>query len=149
MQIRVELVAGRVEGDDAVPGQDLFDSALRQLDALVQADEVGVGLLGGLCAGDEALGGDGAEGEVQDVDLGDEVLGKGLERKVFRLLLLADRDLLQVLKVGQCPQAGVLSGEERAKSCEARSGEAGGGMRAMSAGRASQDSKPTVFLHVP
>lgn len=119
--VRVKLLAGRVKGDDTVSGQHLFDSALRQLDTLVQADKVRIRLLGRISDCRKTLGGNRAERHVEDVDFGDEVLGEGLERKVLCLLLLADRDFLQVLKVGQCPQASVLSGRRQRRS------KAGGG----------------------
>lgn len=100
--VGVKLLARRVKRHDAVAAEDLLEAALEEADALVQALEVGV------VGGRDAVLGNRAQREVEDVDLADEVLGERLERKVLCGLLLARRDLLQVLKVGEGAEAGVL-----------------------------------------
>lgn len=98
--VRVKLFSGRVERDDSVPRETLFNLSLGQRDALVQPLEVGVGR--------QLFGLDRLDREVENVDRLDEVFRERLQREVLRLGLFARRDLLQVFEIGQGPQSRVF-----------------------------------------
>lgn len=84
MEVGIELLPLGVERDDSMPLEDFFNLLLGQSDALVQAEQILVGV------GVQPVLGDRVEGERDDVDGRDEVLGEGSEGKVFGQLLLPD-----------------------------------------------------------
>ena len=95
MQIGIKLLPDGVERHDSMSLQHLLDRRLGQSNTLMQVQEIFVGGRG------QSLGGDGAEGEGDDVDRRDEILCERGEGKVLGLLLFSYRNLLEGLKVGQ------------------------------------------------